>query len=144
MLELLLGIVAFWSGFKVGQKMLLWPLRHLLDRVARQEGKSMEELIEEHYTLWAEEDDQRVVNSNNEEVITIEKHEDRYFAYGHTRGFLAQGSSFLMMFQALNDRMPNDSFVINKSEITELTAQEITDMGHAINTVWGSSTDETL
>lgn len=142
-LLILAFLIGVYIAFKIGQQSILFPMRKLLDEVARERGTTMEDLIENYFELIKVDSGERVINPDNEEVLTVERVGDQYFLYGNKLGFLAQGGTFQTAFERLRDRLPGGTFVINKSE-SKLSNAETELMVTAISSVFGEVKHETV
>lgn len=148
MLEMLITAVGTYIAFKLGQKSVIHPMRKLLDEIAQERGTTVEKLISEYFEVFGhrpeeEDDDLRVVGSNGEEELTIERVGEQYYAYGHTMGFLAQGKTFQSLFERILERIPRGSFIINKNKL-DLSEEENAHMVAAIKMVFEEVSDETV
>ena len=72
------------------------------------------------------------------QMLTIEKHEQVYFAYNDEHKFLAQGSDFVELLTNLKSRFPGQDFKIVKDQ-QGLTEEESGRMIKAVFEVFGNN-----
>ena len=77
---------------------------------------------------------------NDAQLLTIEKHEQLYFAYNDEHKFLAQGSDFVELLTNLKTRFPGQDFKVVKDQ-KGLTEEESGSMVRAIFEVFGDKTE---
>lgn len=102
----------FWVGFKAGK---MYAIVKIAKEVADQINS---------------------INSDSVQLLTIEKHEQLYFAYNEEHKFLAQGSNFVELLTNLKSRFPGQDFKIVKEQ-EGLTEEESGRMVKAIFEVFG-------
>ena len=101
-LQILIGFVIFWLGFKLGR----WSA---ITGLAREIVQGIEAQAEQ-----AEADSCEIV---------VEKHGPSYYAFAEGDEFLAQGKSMLELMQGIKQRFPNRDFTVKKNQ-QHLTAEE--------------------
>lgn len=95
--DLVILVVVIYAAYKAGQYSVIVPL---MDGIQR-------EIDAGRLTLDDDEDDERRVR--------IERHEDVYYAYAMDGDFLAQGTTFVELFDRFHSRFPTESFRVQKS-----------------------------
>ena len=101
-LQILIGFVIFWLGFKLGR----WSA---ITGLAREIVQNIEAAAEE-------------AQAQSREIV-IEKHGPSYYAFAEGDEFLAQGKSMLELMQGIKQRFPNRDFTVKKNQ-QHLTAEE--------------------
>lgn len=105
-------LVIFWVGFRIGKIVTVI-------KIAEEVTKQIKGTID-----------------NAEQLLTIEKHEQLYFAYNDEHKFLAQGGDFTELLTNLKSRFPGQDFRIVKDQ-EGLTEEESGRMIKAIFEVFG-------
>lgn len=108
-------LAIFWVGFKAGK---IYAIIKIAKEVANQLSNA----------------------TGTEQILTIEKHEQLYFAYNEEHKFLSQGSTFIELLTNLKNRFPGQDFRIVKDQ-EGLTEEESGHMIRAIFEVFGDKNE---
>lgn len=133
-LGILLQIFIVYAAFKLGQWSILLPTKLALDRLARQKGIDITQVLEEieaEYTDTAK---------SSEELMDVQRVNGVYFAYGDQGRFLAQGPDFRTMFASVKQRFPGQSFKINRYN-PDLNDEEMGRLVQAVFETFGNDHD---
>ena len=109
-------LAIFWLGFSIGKTVTIV-------KIAKEVAAQLNDIAK-----------------NDEQILTIEKHEQLYFAYNDEHKFLAQGSDFVELLTNLKTRFPGQDFRVVKDQ-EGLTEEESGRMIKAIFEVFGDKTE---
>ena len=111
--ELVSLVALAYACYKLGQWSVVIPIARGIQR----------EIDAGRLTLEDEDDE-------DERRVRIERHNNQYFAYALDGDFLAQGATFVELFERFHARFPTQSFRIQKN--TDLSDQERSQMIKAL------------
>lgn len=111
LINFLLSFFIFWIGFKLGK---MYAIIKIAKEVAAQ----------------------ITAGNGSEDQLTIEKHNQTYFAYNQEHKFLAQGTTFIELMSNLKARFPGKDFKIQQDQKC-LSDEESGQMVKAIFEVFG-------
>ena len=117
MWDILWLIAAFVVGVKIGRWFLIAQVKQLLAKIALDQGKSVEQLLNQAIQQKTAADSLR---------FRVEQVNDEYYAWG-PKGFAAQHKDPRELIKLLSMQYPNEVITLNPAELN-LTEDKLTEL----------------
>lgn len=120
------GYVILWAfsvyaAYKVGAFVAIWPIKQMLQRLAKSQGTSLESWLDE----VKDKNSETIHYPGGEQNMEIISEQGIYYAWTIDGNiFLGQGKTFDELFQVIKESKPNSSFRITKEQLEKFPEQE--------------------